>query len=317
MEADPSPSEDDGFRHEAFFHAGENEFVDGAGAFLSGAVEAGEPALVVVSAHKIDLLRRELRSDRGQVVFADMEAVGTNPARIIPAWRDFVGRHAGRRLRGIGEPIWAQRSSAELVECQRHESLLNIAFAGHGGFTLLCPYDTDELDRNVVAEARRSHPFIRRHGAPAPSHDYVGTDAFREPMTTPLPAPPPSCVERRFQVESLGGLRALVLGEAMRAGLSEGRAGDAVVAVNEVASNSLCHASGVGVLRVWQDEDTLICEVTDDGHLDDPLVGREEPDFTTPGGRGLWMVHQLCELVQMRSGALGTTVRMHIRRHVG
>jgi anti-sigma regulatory factor (Ser/Thr protein kinase) len=251
------------------------------------------------------------------VVFADMEDVGTNPARIIPAWTDFVGRHAGRRLRGIGEPIWAQRSPAELVECQRHESLLNVAFAGHGGFTLMCPYDTEALDENVVAEARRSHPFIRRHGVRAPSDDYLGASAFRRPMATPLPEAPASCVERRFQIESLGGLRALVLEEATKAGLSEARARDAVVAVNEVATNSLRHAGGVGLFRTWHAGDTLICEVADDGHIDEPLVGRTRPDSRTPGGRGLWMVNQLCELVQVRSSAAGTTVRMHVRRQRG
>lgn len=324
MVVESEPSEDNGFCHEAFFYAGEGEFVDGATAFLTAAVEAGEPALVVVSAGKIDLLGRRLRSDLGPVVFAampvvfaDMEDVGTNPARIIPAWSDFVGRHPGRPLRGIGEPIWAQRSSAELVECQRHESLLNIAFAGHDRFTLMCPYDTEALDEAVVAEARRSHPFLRHHGTQVPSDDYLGTQAFREPMATPLPEPPPSRVERRFQIESLGGLRALVLDEAMKAGLSEARAGDAVVAVNEVASNSLRHAGGMGVFRTWHAGDTLICEVSDDGHIDEPLVGRTRPDSRTSGGRGLWMVNQLCELVQVRTFAAGTTVRMHVRRQRG
>ena len=40
------------------------------------------------------------------VAFADMANVGANPARIIPAWSDFVASHSGsgRPLRGIGEP---------------------------------------------------------------------------------------------------------------------------------------------------------------------------------------------------------------------
>src|SRR5665213_2055380 len=155
----PSPElEEGGFRHEAFFYADETEFVSGAIAFLRGAVQADEPALVVVSSRKIDLLRKRLKADADRVSFADMDDVGTNPARIIPAWIDFVKAHDGRRLRGIGEPIWAERSSDELVECQRHESLLNVAFAETGDFTLLCPYDTTALGDDVVAEARRSHP---------------------------------------------------------------------------------------------------------------------------------------------------------------
>ena len=31
------------------------------------------------------------------------------------------------------------------------------------------------------------------------------------------------------------------------------------------------------------------------------------------GGRGLWIANQLCDLVQVRSGAAGTTVRLHAR----
>ena len=65
-----------------------------------------------------------------------MAEIGANPACIIPAWRDFVDEcaEAGRAIRGIGEPIWADRSPAELVECQRHESLLNLAFADTRSF---------------------------------------------------------------------------------------------------------------------------------------------------------------------------------------
>ena len=33
-------------------------------------------------------------------------------------------------MRGIGEPIWADRRPDELDECQLHESLINLAFAG-------------------------------------------------------------------------------------------------------------------------------------------------------------------------------------------
>ena len=66
---------------------------------------------------------------------------------------------AAAPLRGIGEPIWADRSPAELVECQRHEALLNLAFAGTDGFRLLCPYDAARLDRDVIEEAERTHPW--------------------------------------------------------------------------------------------------------------------------------------------------------------
>ena len=118
-------------------YAGMADFVAGTVPFIRGGLEAGEPVLVVESASKIALLRGELGPDAESVLFADMSGVGANPARIIPAWRDFVSQHGGpgRRVRGIGEPIWKERGPAELIECQRHESLLNTAFAevAHGG----------------------------------------------------------------------------------------------------------------------------------------------------------------------------------------
>jgi hypothetical protein len=115
-----------GFRHEALLYAREEGFLAATLPFIRAAIAGREPILVVVSAAKIDRLRRELGDDAAAVAFEDMAGVGTNPARIIPAWREFVDAHRapGRRLRGIGEPVWAGRSACELAECQRHECLL-------------------------------------------------------------------------------------------------------------------------------------------------------------------------------------------------
>src|SRR3954451_8296504 len=100
------------FRHEAMLYDGPETFVAAAAPFIRAAVAADEPIMVAVGAEKIDLLRSHLGDDAEGVAFADMAEVGANPARIIPAWRDFLdatpGR--GRPRRGMGEPIWADRS---------------------------------------------------------------------------------------------------------------------------------------------------------------------------------------------------------------
>ena len=88
-------------------YAGEHQLVDGVTAFLRDGIEAEEPTLVVLSNAKIAALTEALGRDAEHIRFADMDAVGANPARIIPAWREFVDANPGRRLRGIGEPIWA------------------------------------------------------------------------------------------------------------------------------------------------------------------------------------------------------------------
>lgn len=303
----------DPFRHEAFFYAGEGEFLDGTTPFIDDAVAADEPILVVVSSRKIDLLRDRLQSVARSVRFADMDEVGHNPARIIPAWSAFVHEHGQRPMRGIGEPIWAERGPAELVECQLHESLLNVAFAGCSGFTLLCPYDMGTLGPDVLDEACHSHPYLRRDGASSTSREYDGLDRLGEQFSAPLRKPPSASTHLEFRSASLRDLRDVVAGEAVHAGMAEGRIGDIVTAVNEAASNSLRHAGGRGVVRMWRTGDSFICQISDSGYIDEPLIGRIKPDVDSPSRRGLWIVHQLCDLAQVRSNPTGTTVRMHFR----
>ena len=81
--------------------------------------------------------------------------------------------------------------------------------------------------------------------------------------------------------------------------------------MTEVATNSIRHGGGGGTLRIWRQEDALVCEVTDPGHITDPLVGRRTPSPATEAGRGLWLANQLCDLFQVRSGPGGTTIRLH------
>jgi anti-sigma regulatory factor (Ser/Thr protein kinase) len=307
---------DQGFRHEALLYAGDEGFARATLPFIRAAVAEREPILVVVDAAKIDRLRAELNGDAGRVLFEDMAGVGTNPARIIPAWRAFVDDHAapGRRLRGIGEPIWAGRTEAELVECQRHECLLNLAFADAADFWLACPYDVAALEPAVIERARDSHPVLVRNGSAHASDAYLDDEAIAAPFADPLPEPAAGAREVAFDDASLFGLRALVAAHATGAGLDELRAGDLVLAVHEVATNSVRHAGGHGVLRMWHDDDAVICEVRDAGRIVHPLAGRERPADNQLGGHGLWLINQLCDLVQIRSFATGGVVRLHMRR---
>ena len=304
-----------GFRHEALLYAGKQGFVDGTLPFIRAGVRAGEPTLVMVDSAKIDLLRDRLDGDAGAVQFADMGEVGANPARIIPAWRAFLDRHrdSGRPLRGIGEPIWAARSPAALVECQRHESLLNVACADSEPFRLLCPYDTESLGPDVIREAHRSHPHIVEDGAGGESPGYRGLDAFSAPFSEPLPEPPVRPHELAFDPISLSDLRRLVAVRAAAAGMAEADAEALLVSVTELATNSIRHGGGHGVLRVWREDDALVCEVRDAGRIDEPLAGRVRPAPEQQGGHGLWLVNQLCDLVQIRSLESGSVVRLHVR----
>ena len=306
------------FAHEALLYAGGDGFLQGTLPFVREGLARDEPMLLVLSAAKIERIRSELNGDgEGErILFADMDEVGANPARIIPAWRRFLDEQAagGRPVRGIGEPIWAGRGSDALVECQRHESLLNLAFADAPAFRLLCPYDTDTLDRPVIEEALCSHPYVLEDGARRVSPSYRGAAAIAAPFDEPLPAPPDSAQELFFDGDSLGAVRRFLAMRAAEARFDEARASELVLAVNEVATNSVRHGGGSGTMRIWADARWLVCELEDGGRIDDPLVGREEPTADQQDGRGLWIANQVCELVQVRSFATGTVVRLHARR---
>jgi anti-sigma regulatory factor (Ser/Thr protein kinase) len=315
----PRPDEgEDRFRHDALFYAGREDFVAKTLPFIVEGVEAGEPILVVVSAEKIERLRAELDGRADRVRFADMGAVGLNPARIIPAWRSFVAEQKalGRPFRGIGEPIWAARSRDELDECERHEALLNVAFDGAPAWWLACPYDTDTLPAAVLEEAERNHPFLVHEGVRHPSGAYRGLDRAAAPFDRPFAAAPASARQLPFlpEAESLRGLRALVAEEAARFELSASRTDDLVLAASEVATNSIRHGGGAGVLRLWSEADSLVCEISDAGKIEDPLVGRARPAGDLESGYGLWLANQVCDLVQIRTLENRSVVRLHVRR---
>jgi anti-sigma regulatory factor (Ser/Thr protein kinase) len=302
------------FSHEAVLYQGETDFLTGTLPFVQEGVANDEAILVVVEAGKIARMREALGTDADKVRFADMDAVGLNPARIIPAWQDFVSEHSGdsRPLRGIGEPISSSRTPDQLIECQRHESLLNVAFAGPVPWRLLCPYDVTSLSPLVIEEARRSHPYLLEQGSPAVSEGYRGLEASGAPFDTPLPALPADATRHDVVPATLGNVRVSVDEHGRQAGLSDVAARDLALATHEIATNSVRYGGGSGVLNMWSDPSRVSCEIRDAGSIAAPLAGRERPPTTTIGGRGLWLANQLCDLVQIRTTATGGVVRLHM-----
>ena len=118
-----------------------------------------------------------------------------------------------------------------------------------------------------------------------------------------------------FTIDELGALRALVSRVASLTSLERERIHDLVLAVSELASNSVLHGGGEGVLRVWvQDEEALHCEVRDEGHIGEHAVVRDCPAPTACGGRGLWLADHLCDGLAIDSSAgTGSVVHVHMR----
>jgi anti-sigma regulatory factor (Ser/Thr protein kinase) len=307
-----------GFRHEAVLYRGDSDFVEQIAPFVIDGIAAGQPTLLMVSGAKISALRERIgTAGDGLVEYRDMQIVGANPARIIPAWDEFAESDGTVRMRGVGEPIWPGRNAAQLEECHWHEALINRAFAHVEGFWLICPYDVDGLDPDVVRQARTTHPLMS-DGDIAMAHASSDPgDVMRGPTTplaSALPQPVAVLTEMAFDADSLADIRGLVAAFGARAGLSPRRVDDLVLAVSEVATNSVRHGGGSGSARIWVDGADFVCEISDRGVISDPLVDRRRPgeDPSTP--RGLWTANQLCDLVQVRSSAAtGSIVRMIVR----
>jgi anti-sigma regulatory factor (Ser/Thr protein kinase) len=304
----PAPST---FSHETLFYSGPGEFVDGCAPFIREAIEGGESMLVAVAPERIAQLTEALDGDAEGVRFVDMHELGVNPARIIPAWQQFLAQHppAHGAVRGIGEPIWPGRTPAELTECERHEALLNVAFGGGRPWRLLCPYDLDGLDEAVIEGAWHNHPYVLDDEGCEANRRYIAREG---PFDGEFPEAASACRAAPFAAEQLVRLRAELTGWA-ESDLGARRTSELVLAVNELATNSLRHGGGEGTVRMWREQGALVCEVADAGHIEDPLAGRVNPHPEQESGRGLWLANQLCDLVQIRSGRDGTVVRVHMR----
>jgi len=279
--------------------------------FLTDALAHGQPAMVAAPPDRLDLVRSALPVDGAGIHFVDMVELGHNPARIIPAWQESLDRFPGQAVRGIGEPVWAGRRPAEIEECHLHETLLNVAVAPETPFWLICPYDVEALGEPVALAAQRSHPTYVERGQLRGSAVYAGLVELQDVFGGSLADPTPPVRELPFADHDLARVRTAVREHASAVGLTEMRIMDVVLAITELATNSLRHGGGSGLLRTWREPDALVCDVTDRGRIADLLVGRRAPQPSDEGGRGVWMANQLCDLVQVRSGDAGTVVRTY------
>ena len=279
--------------------------------FVVDGLEAGEPVLVAVIPEHGEWLRDSLGPDADSVEFVDMRQLGRNPALIIPAWQEFLdlNSHPRRPLRGIGEPIWPGRRSEELLECQFHEALLNVAVDPEEPFWLVCPYDVDGLSPAVIEEAHRSHPVIMEADGYQGSSRYGGRAHVNTLFAAELAELGGEAITIRFTADELPRLLGYLKLELYVAGLDLDKAGELAIAVHRLCLGSVHRGSLAATLRIWNQSDAVVCEVADETTVDDVLHGRR-----TPSGEdhdGVWLANQTCDLVQVRSMPTGTTARVH------
>jgi anti-sigma regulatory factor (Ser/Thr protein kinase) len=303
----------DGFRHVVFFYHQLADYQASVGRFVQAGLARKEPVLLAVP-QPAAVLRDWPGRRAAQVTVTDMTDLGRNPARLIPALRAFGERHIGRRARIVTEFVWPGRSAAEMREAARADALLDLALADLQA-TLVCPYSAG-LPGAALADATRAHewelgaggvtrrsPYERQHPGPAASR-------------APLPSPPAEAQTVRYRTD-LRPVRAMVAAACRRAGLSVMRTTDLTIAMSELAANTLRHTNSGGTAQTWEADGELLCQIADSGHIRDPLAGVLRPDADRPGGHGLWLVNQVCDLVEVRSDEGGTIIRLHMRTRPG
>jgi anti-sigma regulatory factor (Ser/Thr protein kinase) len=287
------------------------------GATLSAFVREGlahdEAVAVAANSRHTALLRDHLGGDAAEVRFLSAEEWYVRPVRTIAGWSQLL-RAAAAKGRPFMRLVGHTSSAHGARTWVRFESALNTSLAGLRGH-LLCPYDRAALPAEAVRTAARTHPRLHDGGW----RDSAGYEP-PERLLTELPERPyPVVGEPVLAVpvkDTVADLRAQVRARARTEGwLPPDRVDNLVLALSEVATNSIRHGGEQRELRIWLTDDAVVCEVTDDGAVPPgPLAGYLPPRAGVIGGMGLWLVQQLSDAMAIRNVDGLTRARFALRR---
>jgi anti-sigma regulatory factor (Ser/Thr protein kinase) len=300
--------------HDALFYGTDDEYVAGVLDFVRDGLQRDEPVLVAVPGWNLDLLREALTPEEaGRVRLRDMTVAGRNPGRIIgTVLTAFVREHPDTRVRIVCEPVWAGRTDEEYPACAEHEALINVAL-GDAPAYIQCPYDTAGLPTSVLTDATRTHPTLAAGAERWTSPTYTDPASVAASFDVTL-SPAPADAEFVVIGPDTGprAARVLVHETGRVHGLDSERLADVRLVAQELAVNTLTHSLGRGLLEVWTADGHLVLQVQDGGRITDPLAGRRPPE-PPHVGHGLFVVHQLADLVRIHRESTGTTVRASFR----
>ena len=285
--------------------------VDQFAVYLQHDAKDGDAGGLRREGHPGGAVQEALQPDGDLVEWVDMTRAGRNPGRILPAvLTAFDDAHADQPVTMIGEPIWPGRNANEYAAALAHEALINVAFAGHD-VTVVCPYDAGGLSAEALRDAHRTHPeIVDRMGARG-SEAYVDPAAVVAETSARLSQPPPDAVALQLnRLDELRAGRQVLRGQAVAAGLTDDCVDRFVLAGHEAVANALQHGGGRAEVQIWREGRELVCQVHSPAGFGDLMAGRRRPPETAVGGRGLVMVNEICDLVQVAATPHGATIQM-------
>jgi len=299
-----------GYFHEALFYGSDDELLAAVVPFIEEGLAAGEPTLVVMDERRTELVSAVLPDPR--VRFLDHQYL--SPAATIREYRRIftaLMSEGAQQIRVVGE-VPHPGVGVSWESWRRYEAVVNYAFDDFPVWGL-CPYDLRITSPEVIDDVRRTHPWVSEDGEPVASPTFedprrflaerhsIGFDQL-EMTTTRFELADPTPSDARRAVERVAASHGR-LDEEDRSGLC--------IAVSEVVTNATMHGRPPVVVRCWADDRRVVVTVRDQGSgpgPERPFVGLVQPAGDGLGGLGLWIAHQSCADVVLRTDESGFTV---------
>jgi anti-sigma regulatory factor (Ser/Thr protein kinase) len=303
------------FVHGLGFYRSDEEYVRTFAPFCAAGLEREESTIVRVEPSKADLLRDALGEQDGLTFLPHDEEYASPPAALSAALTT-ARRHSDggqRSLRLLGElpPLRGLSIDAWL----RYESAANHVLRDFPVLAV-CPFDASGLSPTLQDDLLRLHHLVlTADGRHETSRSYEPPEHYRvsgdvevmdplEELSPQLDLADPSPTAARIALSRLA--------HGMRLAATDVDA--LLLAVSEVVTNALLHGLRPVRMRAWGRNGRVVVAVEDRGRgPDDPFAGLlPVRSDEREGGRGLWIIHQLCPEVALSSSLDGFTVRLAV-----
>ncbi|GAA4875446.1 ATP-binding protein [Actinomycetospora straminea] len=306
----PPTEAPDPFRHVGVVYRDDEELIATLAPLLDAARVRGD-AVWVADDRVRTLVQDYLGADDG--------VVADDPARPYSWSGQTTASRRAEGLRALAEDdrgalLVGDRTTAGSADAWSVvDASTNIAMAGLPA-TVVCLSDaattSDDADRYLAW----NHAEVFTGAATTPNTRYrTPQDVLASVPAPPAPALGPADLATTFAgVAALREVRRAAKAQAREAGLDEEQVEGCVMAVGELASNSIEHGPGSGTVSWWTRPGRVVAQIDDIGHMSTTTPGLRRPEVRSVRGRGVWLARQLSDVLHLWTGADGTHVRVEL-----
>ena len=288
------------FVHELLLHSSPAEMLAFLLPFARDGMTAQEPTLLLVRPETAETVR-PLLGPSPHLTLLPALGWSRRPAATL--------RAADNALAGYGPEVSRVRilSQAPTVpegqwrDWRRLEAAVNVAL-GRFRAWVVCGYDRRGLTDEMIADLHATHRLVGWGDEHRNNLRYEDPFDFAAKHLDAEPDPAESSAPAAELLNPTPGIaRAAVEGFARYSSLPPLEIENLVVATHETVVNSLMHGRPPVVLRLWPLSARMVVTVTDAGPGPaDPLVGLIPPRLRHGPGLGLWLCHQLVDVIHRR-----------------